>query len=195
MKKLEPSDIFEEEWQRLYDSGESLRDIGSRYNRAPHTIRKYITVTRSPAEANKLGHKRFPNRKHTQETKDFLSEMMKERHRLGLAWTLGHNKRNSEPSWPEQWFMGIINREFDDRNYEFELPFHRYSLDFAWDHKKKVIEIDGEQHQRFTEQIESDKRKDQLLKENGWLILRIPWKDCFNSPQLWIEQAKKFIDG
>lgn len=32
-------------------------------------------------------------------------------------------------------------------------------MDFCWIDKKVVIEMDGEQHQRFQEQIEKDKKK------------------------------------
>ncbi|KKL52730.1 hypothetical protein LCGC14_2282560, partial [marine sediment metagenome] len=70
-----------------------------------------------------------------------------------------------------------------------------YSLDFLWQHKKKVIEIDGEQHERFEEQKRRDREKDKLLLEEGYQILRIRWKDMFHNTQFWIQKTKDFIDS
>jgi len=42
--------------------------------------------------------------------------------------------------------MEVIKNEFENKNYERELPFHRFSLDFAWTELKRCIEIDGKQH-------------------------------------------------
>lgn len=90
--------------------------------------------------------------------------------------------------------MKVIENEFFDKNYIREYPFKKYSLDFAWVHKKKVVEIDGEQHERFEEYKNRDKEKDKLLKENGWKVIRIKWKDIMKEPKYWIEIAKEFID-
>lgn len=49
-------------------------------------------------------------------------------------------------------------------------------LDFAWINKKKCIEIDGQQHQTDEKRKESDIKKDDLLKQNGWKVLRLSWK-------------------
>jgi very-short-patch-repair endonuclease len=46
-------------------------------------------------------------------------------------------------SYPEKWFMCVIKNEFKDKNFVREYPFIKYSLDFAWPHKKICIEIDG----------------------------------------------------
>lgn len=61
-------------------------------------------------------------------------------------------------------------------------------------HKKKVIEIDGDQHERFEEYKLRDKEKDKLLVENGWQVLRIKWKDMMKDSKYWIKTAKDFID-
>lgn len=41
----------------------------------------------------------------------------------------------------------------------------------------------------------NDELKDALLKENGWKVLRIKWKDLFHDPKIFIEKAKQFIDA
>ena len=89
--------------------------------------------------------------------------------------------------------MKVINNEFEDKNYRRECPVWIYSIDFAWEDKKKGIEIDGEQHERFDDYKERDNRKDEFLRNNGWKILRIKWRDMYADPKKWIEIAYKFI--
>lgn len=135
-----------------------------------------------------------PGKPHSLETKAALSAMMKERHKTGLAHNIGKSRWNNKPSWPEQWFMNVIENEFDDKGYVREHPFHRFSLDFVWIDKKRVIEIDGEQHDRFLEQKERDRAKDQLLAEEGYTILRMRWKDICKDTKPSIQRMKEFID-
>jgi very-short-patch-repair endonuclease len=123
-----------------------------------------------------------------------VSEGMKRAHAEGRAHNIGTCRWNNEPSYPEQFFMKVIENEFDDKDYEREYPFVRFALDFAWVHKKKVIEIDGDQHERFEEYKLRDKEKDKLLIENGWQVLRIKWKDVMKDSKYWINTAKEFID-
>jgi len=69
---------------------------------------------------------------------------MTKAHKEGRAHNIGESRWNNEPSYPERWFMKVIENEFEDKNYTREYPFHRFSLDFAWIEKKKCIEIDGD---------------------------------------------------
>ena len=124
-----------------------------------------------------------------------ISNSMKKAHAEGRAHNIGESRWNNEPSYPEKWFMEVIANEFNDKNYVREYPFHRYSLDFAWLDKKKCIEIDGDQHQRFEDYKERDKKKDKLLEKEHWKVLRLVWKDVFVSPKKFITLAKDFIDG
>lgn len=70
-----------------------------------------------------------------------------------------------------------------------------FSLDFTWPSKKKCIEIDGEQHERFEDYKERDRRKDIKISENSWTCLRIKWKDMYENTKDWIKIAKDFIDS
>jgi very-short-patch-repair endonuclease len=131
----------------------------------------------------------------SEETKQKISESMKKAHAENRAHNIGECRWNNEPSWPEKWFMNVIQNEFEDKQYVHEFPFHKFSLDFAWPHKKKCIEIDGDQHQRFEDYIERDKRKNAMLIENEWKYLRLVWKDVYDNPKHFIKLAKQFIDG
>lgn len=123
-----------------------------------------------------------------------ISIGMKKAHAEGRACNIGYKHWDSLPSYPEQFFMDVIKNEFKDQNYEYNKQFHKYKLDFVWIHKKKVIEIDGEQHERYKKQKERDINKNRLLNKENWLLLRIKWKDMFRDTQKWIKIAKEFID-
>jgi len=136
---------------------------------------------------------RSSKRRHTLETKAKLAAKMKARHDNGTAWNIGKSRWNNEPSWPEKFFIQVIENEFEDKNYSREYPVGIYAIDFAWPDKKLAIEIDGEQHQRFDEVKARDKRKDQVLAEAGWKVLRIEWKKMFKDTKTYIGIAKQFI--
>ena len=122
-----------------------------------------------------------------------VSISMKKAHKEKRAWNIGKSRWNSKMSYPEKFFTKVIEKEFQDKNYQHEFPMGIYSLDFAWPHKMRAIEIDGEQHQRFKEYKERDKRKDKFAKNNGWDILRISWKDMYEDTKEKIKEAFNFI--
>jgi very-short-patch-repair endonuclease len=126
-------------------------------------------------------------------TKKKISEAMIAAHQEGRAWNIGSSRWNNEPSYPEKFFMEVIKNEFNDKNYEREYPFSIYSIDFAWPDKKLAIEIDGDQHERFDEYKERDRKKDELLALNGWKVMRIKWKDFVKDTKFFIEEANNFI--
>lgn len=132
----------------------------------------------------------------SEDAKQKISASMKKAHAEGRAHNIGECRWNNKPSYPEEWFMKVLQNEFGfqkDKDYQMEFPFHRFSLDFAWPERKLCIEIDGEQHERFQEQKERDIEKDSLLKQEGWVELRRSWKDIFNNPKSFIEEVKTLL--
>ncbi len=73
-----------------------------------------------------------------------ISDSLKIAHKEKRAWNIGKSRWNNEPSYPEKFFMRVIENEFSDKDYEREYSIGIYSIDFAWKHKKLGIEIDGE---------------------------------------------------
>ena len=127
------------------------------------------------------------------DSKKKISESMKNAHLEGRAWNIGKSRWKNKPSYPESFFMKVIENEFTDKDYVYEYPISIYSFDFAWPGKKKYIEIDGEQHHRFKEYAERDLKKDKVANDFGWQGLRICWKDLYNNPQEFIRKAWDFI--
>ena len=136
---------------------------------------------------------KYKTHKLSDDQKQQLSNIMKEKHRLGLACTLSDLRRKEKPSYPEQWLINVIENEKLNNNYIREYRFHTFSLDFVWLDKKKVIEMDGRFHKIFKYQQDCDKRKDQLLKDEGWEELRIDWEYCCNNTKEIIKQIRNFI--
>lgn len=135
----------------------------------------------------------WKGRKHTEEQKCKISESMKKAASEGRTHNIGQCRWERKHSYPEEWLIGVIANEFIDKQYLCEMAFHRFALDFAWVHKKKCIEVDGGWHDR-PDQQERDRCKDELLQQEGWQILRMPWKEVLKDKQGWIDKAKHFID-
>ena len=137
--------------------------------------------------------KSITGKKLSEDSKKKIRNSMIKAHEEGRAWNIGKSRWNSKKSYPEEFFSLVIENEFIDKDYTNEFSVGIYSIDFAWADKKLAIEIDGEQHQRFQEVIDRDKRKDLFLINNNWKILRIKWKDLFNDTKKWIKISYDFI--
>ena len=99
-----------------------------------------------------------------------------------------------EPSYPEKFMKCLIQNEFSNKDVREEYRIGRYRVDFAWLEARKVIEIDGRQHDTPAA-IEYDKIRDEFIQNEGWTILRIKWTEMFRNTQHWKNVAKEFIDG
>lgn len=135
-----------------------------------------------------------PGHSVTEETRKKISEGMKKAHAEGRAnnWQDSRRKNGKVGSYPEQFFMRVIENELKDKNYIFQYRVSKYSLDFAWPAKKLYIEIDGSQHENSKEY---DKKRDKFLYDNGWVGLRISWSYFYNNTQKVIANVKEFIDN
>lgn len=103
-----------------------------------------------------------------------------------------YSRKNIKPSFAESYFRKRIRLYFRDKFFTREHPIGIYFADFAWKHKKKIIEIDSDAHLE-KEYKARDKRKDKYIKEKGWKIMRIKWRDLKKNPQLYIKKADIFI--
>jgi len=130
----------------------------------------------------------------TEETRKNLSIKLKLAHKEGRAWNIGMSRWNNKPSYPESFFMKVIENEFEDKNYKKEFNVGIYSIDFAWIHKKIAIEIDGKQHEDIIVK-NRDEKKNKFLIENGWKLLRIKWIDMYRQPNDYINQARQFVNS
>jgi len=91
----------------------------------------------------------------------------------------GWKSRTKEPSYAEQYFIDLFNKE-GIKGWIREYKVDKYFIDFAFLEMKIALEIDGKQHRLNEERIERDRKKDKVLKENGWKVIRIDWYNPVN---------------
>lgn len=116
----------------------------------------------------------FKGKHHTEKTKQKMREkrlkFMKENSEK-TAW------RQSNFSYPEQQFFKFLEeKEYTKKfNIQREFSVFPYYIDFAFVDIKLAIEIDGSQH-LLEDRKQRDMKKDKILKENGWKVIRISEK-------------------
>lgn len=114
---------------------------------------------------------------HRDRLSKMFSELTKRRHDSGdlsIGWK---SRKKLEPSYPEKVTMIFLDSK--KIKYEYELNCGKYFIDFAFEEKKIALEIDGRRHNDI-EIVEKDIRKDTYLKNNGWIVCRIKWKNDNN---------------
>lgn len=134
----------------------------------------------------------FYGKHHNKKTRESISKSMILAHAEGRANNWQDSKKYDNSSYPEIFFEQVIQNEFEDKNFTREFRVGQYAIDFAWVDKKLAIEIDGSQHEHDEHKVR-DKRKDMLLNQLDWKVLRIKWKDLFSNTREYIDIASKFV--
>jgi very-short-patch-repair endonuclease len=71
--------------------------------------------------------------------------------------------------------------------YVVHTPLGEHRLDFAWPKKKVALEFDGKakyfDYQPTGEVLFAERRREKALMEQGWIFVRIEWKDMFNEAE------------
>ena len=172
--KCERLSLIKDEIINLYvNENYSVKDLRNKFKLQSGDIKIVLgDKVRSLSEANKLARKKYPNvYKHSEETKKRLRnirlEFMKNNPEK-TAWRL------SNVSYPEKLFIKYVELNGLDKKYSIirEYSVFPYFIDFAFVNQMVAIEIDGSQH-LLPERKESDDKKDKLLNDFGWFVVRI----------------------
>lgn len=178
IKKCEKIHLIKDEIIDLYvNKNYSVRDLRKKFKMQSDDIKIILgDKTRSLSEANKLAHEKYPERfKHTEESKKIMREKRLEfmkNNPSKTAWRL------SNVSYPEKLFIEYVQICGLDKKYAIvrEYSVFPYFIDFAFVNQMVAIEIDGSQH-LLPERKERDDKKDKLLNELGWLVIRVSDKE------------------
>jgi len=188
----------------LYIKGEPRGKLAQRFSFGKETIKQLLLdnniVLRNRSIANILAHKQHPEYFNvTDETKNKIRSArlryMKENPEK-TAW------RKSNISYPEKLFLNKIQELNWDKKYLIirEKSFFPYFIDFAFENEKIAIEIDGSQHLEKNRK-ESDDRKDKLLVESGWKVIRFTENEikinigkCIRLIEYMIEERETYND-
>lgn len=108
-------------------------------------------------------------------------------------------------SYPEEFFIQVLKNNGIWEKCQFNYPIkkkilgidepYNYFLDFYFEDLKIDLEIDGRQHEDI-ERVESDRKRDIALTNNGIYVYRIKWKNPINDEnKAYIkEEINKFLD-
>jgi very-short-patch-repair endonuclease len=178
IKKCKKLSQIKDEVIRLYvDDSFSVMDLRKKFKIQSDDIKIILgDKVRSSSDANKLGHKKYPEKfKHTEESKKIMREKrldFMKNYPEKTAWRL------SNISYPEKLFIGYVESNGLDKKHSIvrEYSVFPYFIDFAFVNQMVAIEIDGSQH-LLPERKESDDKKDKLLNNLGWFVVRISEKE------------------
>lgn len=93
------------------------------------------------------------------------------------------SRKNKLPSYPEKFYMNLLDWNGYKGLYEREHKQGKYFIDIAFIKEKLAIEIDGGLH-KLEEIRKKDKRKDEFLRSLGWKIYRVEWTGVKNKKLL-----------
>ena len=110
---------------------------------------------------------------------EYKSKMIQHLDKLEKGW-----KSRKYQSYAEKFWENILIKN-DINSFEIEKVFKHsdlglssrscYRIDFYFEHLKLAVEIDGIQHRRHRDRVESDKTRDKILRKNGITTMRFPW--------------------
>lgn len=175
--------------------GLSIRKLCTKYNiHSKAFISKIIgDNVRTLSDANKLWHKLYG---YSEESIDLIRKkrlQYMEKHPENTAW---YKRKSGQNSYIEQIFNQFIEEQKlkNIYNIETEYPFHRYFIDFAFINEKVAIELDGRQH--INDKVhQSDLRKDKVLLNDGWRILRLTSYEILNHFDETINKFYNFLNS
>jgi very-short-patch-repair endonuclease len=174
----------------------SLNDLYKKYNDISSSmIRRVLNnMLRNHGDARKAASVTKPEKlKHSDKTKEKIRikrlKYMKENPDK-TAW------RSKNMSYPEKVFNDQLKKLNLHKKYLIvrEFSMFPYFIDFAFVNEKIAVEIDGSQH-LISGAKERDLKKENLLKEKGWRIIRITANKIKNDTENSMKKVLFFLDS
>lgn len=177
------------------DSFIGINEIGKKFNIGKDTVIKVLgNKKRSISEGVKIARKKYPERY-------ICSEETKEKIRKKRIQFMKNNPdktawRTSNLSYPEKLFLEKLEELRWGEKYSIirEYCIFPYFIDFAFINEKVAVEIDGSQH-LLEDRKESDNKKDNLLLNEGWSVIRITEKEVKSNIENVMLEIKNILNS
>lgn len=162
------------EIQEYYNDEHNWEDVRKRFKCSNYMLAKAVKrkdfITRSAVESNKIFDKKYGSYKHTEETKQKISNKRIEYLKNNpdkVPYLINHS---SKQSYPEKVFENAL-KSSNITGWVLKYRNGLYEYDFAFPDKKIDVEIDGGTHK--SDKVKKiDARRDTFSKENGWIVIR-----------------------
>lgn len=90
------------------------------------------------------------------------------------------NLRNNSTEPEKLLWQHLKNSQLNGLKFRRQQPIGSYIVDFLCCSQKTIIELDGGQHNNYSN-IEYDKKRDEYLKNQGYRVIRIWNNDILNN--------------
>lgn len=69
-----------------------------------------------------------------------------------------------------------------------------YEVDFLWEAERVVLEVDGWRFHGHRRAFERDRKKDMVLRDAGYLVIRVTWRQFTEQPLVVIAHVARILD-
>ena len=90
--------------------------------------------------------------------------------------------QNGRESVPEKVLKNML-LELGCSDFKDQFQIDRFSIDIAFPDVRLAVEVDGEYWHSLPKTVERDRRKNKLLEEKGWEIMRLPASLVHKNPE------------
>ena len=105
-----------------------------------------------------------------------------------LSRTLRSNPTEAEKKlWAQ-----LSHKQFYGLKFRRQAPIENYIVDFLCFEKKMIIELDGGQHAQEPN-LQKDKERDEILRSNGFIVLRFWNNDVLSNVESVLEEIKNTV--
>jgi Protein of unknown function (DUF559) len=106
--------------------------------------------------------------------------------RLRAVLQSGHVGEGIPKTVMERRFLSLCRRFGLPRpavNQPMAVPGEQWECDFVWHRERVVVEVDGWKTHQTKRAFQEDRRRDQLLRLEGWQVVRFTWDDVTERPE------------
>jgi very-short-patch-repair endonuclease len=69
-----------------------------------------------------------------------------------------------------------------------------YSVDFLWAEQRVIVEVDGYKYHGHRRAFERDRRKDMALRDGGYEVIRITWRQLTEQALMVVAHVARALD-